>query len=96
VSQHACARVIAITCSQCLELFLQVESGVEVVEFTRHGKTVARLTPPAGSASIHQRPWESLRGSGGLAMEPEESVLDAGSFDALATHPGSVAAKLPW
>jgi hypothetical protein len=32
---------------------------------------------------MHPRPWERVRGSGKLAMEPEESVLDAGSFDAL-------------
>jgi prevent-host-death family protein len=69
--------------AQCLELIRQVESGGEVVEITRHGKTVARLTPPAGSPAMHPRPWERLRGSGELAMEPEESVLDAGSFDAL-------------
>lgn len=50
---------------------------------TRHGKTVARLTPPAGNATLQPRPWDMLRGSGELAMEPEESVLDAESFDAL-------------
>ena len=60
-----------------------MESGGEVVEIIRHGKTVARLTPPAGNAAMHPRPWERLHGSGELAMEPEESVLDAGSFDAL-------------
>ena len=32
---------------------------------------------------MQPRPWERLRGSGELAMEPEESVLDAGSIDAL-------------
>jgi prevent-host-death family protein len=30
----------------CLELIRQVESGGEVVEITRHSKTVARLIPP--------------------------------------------------
>ena len=69
--------------AQCLELIRQVESGGEVVEITRHGKTVARLTPPAGSAATDQRPWEMLRGSGMLVIEPEESVLDAQAFDAL-------------
>jgi antitoxin (DNA-binding transcriptional repressor) of toxin-antitoxin stability system len=53
------------------------------VEITRHGKTVARLTPPTGGPSPSQRPWEKLRGSGVLAMEPEDSVLDAQAFDAL-------------
>ena len=69
--------------AQCLELIRQVESGSEVVEITRHGKTVARLTPPAGNATMHPLPWERLRGSGELAMEPEDFVLDAGSLDAL-------------
>jgi len=67
----------------CLALIRQVESGGEVVEITRHGKTVARLLPPAGSSASAQKPWEALRGSGELAMEPEESVLDARAFDAL-------------
>lgn len=69
--------------AQCLELIRQVESGGEVVEITRHGKTVARLTPPAGSAETSPRPWERLRGSGVLVMEPQDSVLDARAFDAL-------------
>jgi hypothetical protein len=69
--------------AQCLELIRQVESGGEAVEITRHGKTVARLTPPTGGPSPSQRPWEKLRGSGLLAMEPEDSVLDVQAFDAL-------------
>jgi antitoxin (DNA-binding transcriptional repressor) of toxin-antitoxin stability system len=47
-----------------------------VVEITRHGKTVARLTPSTGSITQSQRPWENLRGSGVLAIEPEDSLLD--------------------
>jgi prevent-host-death family protein len=35
--------------AQCLELIRQVESGGEVVEITRHGKTVARLISSTGS-----------------------------------------------
>ena len=62
--------------AQCLELIRQVESGGEVVEITRHGKTVARLTFPTGNITQSQRPWENLRGSGVLAMEPEDSLLD--------------------
>ena len=69
--------------AHCLELIRQVESGGEVVEITRHGKPVARLTPPAGASSEQQRPWQKLRDSGALDVEPEESVLDAGAFDAL-------------
>jgi prevent-host-death family protein len=60
--------------AQCLELIHQVESGGEVVEITRHGKTVARLTSPAGESSPSKGPWEKLRGSGVLAMEPDDSV----------------------
>ena len=67
----------------CLELIRQVESGGEVVEITRHSKTVARLIPPAGSSSSAQKTWEALRGSGVLAMEPEDSLLDAPQFTAL-------------
>ena len=69
--------------AQCLELIRQVESGGEVVEITRHGRTVARLTPPSSCTTPDQRPWEVLRGSGELAMEPEDSVLDAQGFTAL-------------
>ena len=69
--------------AHCLELIRQVESGGEVVEITRHGRPVARLTPPAGASSEQQRPWQTLRGSGALEVEPEDSVLDAQSFDAL-------------
>ena len=69
--------------AQCLEWIRQVESGGEVVEITRHGKTVARLISPAGRTPSAQKPWEALRGSGVLSMEPEDSVLDAKAFTAL-------------
>ena len=62
--------------SHCLELIRQVESGGEVVEITRHGKSVARLTSSTGSITQSQRPWENLRRSGVLAVEPEDSLLD--------------------
>jgi len=68
--------------AHCLELIRQVESGGEVA-ITRHGKTVARLIPPAGSPASAQKPWEALRGSGVLAMEPEDSLLDAQAFTAM-------------
>jgi hypothetical protein len=42
-----------------------------------------RHVESGGNAAMQQRPWERLRGSGELAMEPEESVLDSVSFDAL-------------
>ena len=69
--------------AQCLELIRQVESGGEVVEITRHGKLVARLTPPSASSAQSPQPWTTLRGSGVLHAEPEESVLEAHAFDAL-------------
>ena len=69
--------------AHCLELIRQVESGGEEVVITRHGKTVARLTPPAGSPATAQKPWEALRGTGVLAMEPEDSLLDVQAFTAL-------------
>jgi prevent-host-death family protein len=70
--------------AQCLEWIRQVESGGEVVEITRHGKPVARLTPPTGGISPSQRPWEKLRGSGVLAaIEAEDSALADLDFDAL-------------
>jgi len=55
----------------------------QCLELIRLGKTVARLTPPAGSSTTQQRPWEILRGSGALAINPEESVIDAQAFDVL-------------
>lgn len=69
--------------AHCLELIRQVESGGEEVEITRRGKTVARLTPHAGSSASAQKPWEALRGSGVLAMEPNDSVFEAQAFTAL-------------
>jgi prevent-host-death family protein len=69
--------------AHCLELIRQVESGGEVVLITRHGKPVARLTPPSTEAAKDPHPWAALRGSGVLHAEPEDSVLEAQAFDAL-------------
>jgi prevent-host-death family protein len=69
--------------AQCLELIRQVENGGEVVEITRHGKLVARLTPPSARSAQSPQPWTALRGSGVLHAEPGESVLEAQAFDAL-------------
>ena len=44
---------------------------------------MVEITPPAGGISPSQRPWEKLRGSGVLAIEPEDSVLADRDFDAL-------------
>lgn len=67
----------------CLELLSQVESSGEEVEITRDGKPVARLTPTVPRQAGQQRPWETLRGSGVLMVDPEESMLDSSAFDAL-------------
>lgn len=69
--------------THCLALIRKVESGGEAVLITRHGKTVARLTPPSVGAAVDSHPWESLRGSGVLHAEPEDSMLEAQAFDAL-------------
>lgn len=69
--------------ARCLELIRQVESGGEVVEITGHGKLVARLTPPSARSAQSHQPWTTLRGSGVLHAEPEDSVLEAQAFDAL-------------
>lgn len=67
----------------CLELLRQVESSGEDVEITRDGKPVARLTPVAPGKAGQQRPWESLRGTGVLVVEPEETMLETIAFNAL-------------
>ena len=54
--------------AQCLELIRQV---------------VARLTPPSARSAQSPQPWTTLRGSGVLHAEPDESVLEAQPFDAL-------------
>lgn len=60
-----------------------MEAGGEAVDIKRHGRLVARLTPPVSAPHDTPRPWEALRGSGVLLREPEESVLEAQAFDAL-------------
>jgi prevent-host-death family protein len=67
----------------CLELLSQVESSGEEVEITRDGKPVARLTPAVPRQAGKQRPWETLRGSGVLMVDPDESMLDSSAFDAM-------------
>jgi len=67
----------------CLELLSQVESSGEEVEIIRDGKPVARLTPAVPRQAVHHRPWDTLRGSGVLMVDPEESMLDSSAFDAL-------------
>ena len=69
--------------AQFLELIRQIEAGGEPITIRRHGKPVARLSPPPGPAEPEARPWEQLRGSGSLLASPEESVLQADDFEAL-------------
>lgn len=59
--------------AHCLELIRWVESGGDVVEITRHGKPVARLTPPLpvtapkisgpGRSCGDPEPWRGKRRS---------------------------------
>jgi antitoxin (DNA-binding transcriptional repressor) of toxin-antitoxin stability system len=67
--------------AHCLDMIRQVEQGSATVDLTRHGKVVARLvpTPPAAQGTPV---WLQLRGRGRLAGAPDESVLDAGAFEA--------------
>ena len=69
--------------AQCLELIRRVEAGGEDVQIRRHGRVVARLTPPSRPGGTGQPPWRVLRGSGVLQVEPADSVLEAQDFDAL-------------
>lgn len=69
--------------AHCLELIRQVEAGGEEVRIRRHGRIVARLTPPCPASAGGAPPWLALRGSGSLQADPEESVLAADDFAAL-------------
>jgi antitoxin (DNA-binding transcriptional repressor) of toxin-antitoxin stability system len=69
--------------THCLELIRQMEAGGEPITIRRHGKAVARLSPPQGPDGQVPRPWDQLRGSGSLLAPPEESVLQADDFEAL-------------
>ena len=42
------------------------------IDRQQQGGEVVEITPPAGGTSPSQRPWEQLRGSGVLAIEPED------------------------
>lgn len=66
--------------TRLLEVIREVEREGKIVEIERHGKVVARLIP--SSANRASRPWERLRGTGTLAGEPGESVLDDSEFEA--------------
>jgi antitoxin (DNA-binding transcriptional repressor) of toxin-antitoxin stability system len=74
---------VTIFRAQCLELIRQIEAGGEPITIRRRGKAVAQLTPPPGSTGQAARPWEQMRGTGSLLASPEESVLQAGDFEAL-------------
>ena len=60
-----------------------MESGGEGMLITRHGKPMARPTPPSSPSSPDQPPWEALRGSGLLQAEFEHGVREVQSFEAL-------------
>ena len=65
----------------------QVHAGLDDRQCTAAGGGAGRqnctLRWLNSSTSLSQRRWKKLRGSGVLAMEPEDSVLDAQAFDAL-------------
>lgn len=69
--------------AQCLELIRRVEAGGEEVRIRRHGRVVARLSPPPGQILDGKPPWQGLHGSGRLNVEPEDSVLSDSAFSAL-------------
>ena len=66
----------------CLELIRRVEIGGDPVDIKRHGRVVARLTPPPAASQPPRKPWQRLRGSGELLAEPGDSMLDAADFEA--------------
>ncbi len=68
--------------ASCLELIRRVESEGEPVDIKKRGKVVARLAPAPAPGKVRRKPWEILRGSGELRVEPEESVLDEREFEA--------------
>jgi len=68
--------------AHCLEVIRHVERAGTAVDLVRRGKVVARLVPSAPAARGTPA-WLRLRGRGALAAAPEESVLDAGDFEAL-------------
>ena len=68
--------------ASCLELIRRVETAGEPVDIKRRGKVVARLTAAPKPGKATPKAWETLRGSGELNAEPEESVLDEAAFEA--------------
>jgi antitoxin (DNA-binding transcriptional repressor) of toxin-antitoxin stability system len=66
----------------CLELIRRVEALGEPVDIKRRGRVVARLARPPAPGKAAARPWESLRGSGELKANAEESVIDEREFEA--------------
>lgn len=68
--------------ASCLRLIRRVETGGESVDIKRHGKIVARLSPPPATGQRSCKPWERLRGSGELLATPGESVLRERDFEA--------------
>ena len=68
--------------ANCLELIRRVESKGEPVDIKRRGRVVARLAPAPAAVNERPKPWELLRGSGELAVDPEQSVLHDEDFEA--------------
>ena len=68
--------------ASCLRFSRHVETSGESVNVTRHGKVVARLSPPPAAGQRSRKPWERLRGSGKLLAAAGESVLRERDFEA--------------
>ena len=68
--------------ASCLRFIRHVETSGESVNVTRHGKVVARLSPPPAAGQRSRKPWERLRGSGELLAAAGESVLRERDFEA--------------
>lgn len=72
--------------AHCLDVIRQVETAGTSVDLLRHGRVVARLVPMT-AATQGQPAWLRLRGMGSLLAAPEDSVIDASDFEALADRP---------
>lgn len=64
--------------AKCLQLIDQVHRTGEEMIISKRGKAVARLVPERPD-----RPWMSLRGTGRLAGDPFEPVIEESDIEAL-------------
>lgn len=69
--------------AHCVDMIRKIERDGAAIDLTWQGKVVARVLPTAATAH-EMAPWQRLRNQGALRATPEESVLDAAAFTALA------------